>query len=340
MEASKSAVYRQTTWQDILEAADLPAELRSFLDVRSDGVWVIDAGHPDLNWHPLRELNDPVENDPRQKPHLPFPFSARDLAAFLIGSLGYFIQIRFGEWEDGPDEAILECLPGEAIAAKDAIRKAYQAYREALAEVGSLDTVHAQRVNELRAKLDNAREQARAALGVKAMAKSPAYKKAKKDYRQADIGNDAAVTKWREKMVQHLLKPGSNGNSPGLVSRVDDSPPTSGKPRDKTESAQPARDETTPALGRVHSTNRRTNALRAVIEQAKLAAVDASDWANVWNELVKIAASDQRPAPLLGYTEGEGVKYQNDNEKKPVAFLTRQALRKRLSPRGTAKRGR
>ncbi len=74
----------------------------------------------------------------------------------------------------------------------------------------------------------------------------------------------------------------------------------------------------------------RSNALAAVIEKAKQQAVDSANWQSVWNALVVLAQSADRPAPLLGYIEGEGVKYQTDKVEKPVAFFTRDACRKRL----------
>ena len=76
--------------------------------------------------------------------------------------------------------------------------------------------------------------------------------------------------------------------------------------------------------------NGRSNALTAVISQAMSEALDRNNWQSIWAALVAIASRDDRPAPLLGYTEGEGVKYQSYKEANPVTFLTCDALRKRL----------
>lgn len=85
------------------------------------------------------------------------------------------------------------------------------------------------------------------------------------------------------------------------------------------------------AYGITHTTKKkRTSALNAVITKARSCATDGADWLSVWNELVSMAKADHRPAPLLGYTEGEGVKYQTDKEEGPVAYLTRDAFRKRF----------
>ena len=80
-----------------------------------------------------------------------------------------------------------------------------------------------------------------------------------------------------------------------------------------------------------HTTKQnRTSSLNAVISKARSRATDGTDWMSAWNELVAMAKADDRPAPLLGYTEGEGIKYQADKAESPVAFLSRDAFRKRV----------
>lgn len=75
---------------------------------------------------------------------------------------------------------------------------------------------------------------------------------------------------------------------------------------------------------------RRTDPLTAVLAQARGQAVDGNDWQSVWAALVALATPPTRPAPLLGYVEGEGVQYRVDSAAQPVGYLTRDALRKRL----------
>lgn len=88
--------------------------------------------------------------------------------------------------------------------------------------------------------------------------------------------------------------------------------------------AEPARspapvhdDEPTPA---------RTDALSGVIKRAVREA-GAADWQSVWGALVQLAQSAKRPPPLLGYVDGEGVKYEGPSG---VEFFTREACRRRL----------
>jgi hypothetical protein len=82
--------------------------------------------------------------------------------------------------------------------------------------------------------------------------------------------------------------------------------------------------------GIVHKQRRRADALAAVIDTAKQLATAPNDWTSIWAALVVLAQKPSRPAPLLGYTEGEGVKYQTDNAERPDGWLTRDAFRKRF----------
>ncbi|MGT2509774.1 hypothetical protein [Cupriavidus basilensis] len=80
----------------------------------------------------------------------------------------------------------------------------------------------------------------------------------------------------------------------------------------------------------MHRIRTRAHALRAVIEAAKVNAAACDDYHSVWATLVLLAEGENRPAPLLGYVEGEGVKYQTD---KGIKFFTKDALRKQMDPR-------
>ena len=77
-------------------------------------------------------------------------------------------------------------------------------------------------------------------------------------------------------------------------------------------------------------TTKRSNALTAVIASAAQSAQDPADYQSVWAELVKLADSQNRPAPLLGFVEAEGVKYQADNGVNGVKFFTKRNLSDRM----------
>jgi hypothetical protein len=55
----------------------------------------------------------------------------------------------------------------------------------------------------------------------------------------------------------------------------------------------------------VHKQKSRGDVLAAVIELAKQAAADPSDYQSVWASLVSLAEGKDHPAPLTGYAEGE-----------------------------------
>ncbi len=58
--------------------------------------------HPDtdglLAWHPWCEVSMPGSPNPLDEPWLRFPFTARQLAAFMADGWGFFIQERYGDW--------------------------------------------------------------------------------------------------------------------------------------------------------------------------------------------------------------------------------------------------
>lgn len=83
-----------------------------------------------------------------------------------------------------------------------------------------------------------------------------------------------------------------------------------------------------------HKISRRASPLAAVLALAKDQALDPTDWLSTWAALVKLAGGPNRPPPLTGYIEGEGVKYQTDDADRPAGYLTRDAFRKRFERKG------
>jgi hypothetical protein len=76
-----------------------------------------------------------------------------------------------------------------------------------------------------------------------------------------------------------------------------------------------------------HALGTRSNPLKAVIDKAKSLAEDPSDTHSVWAALSKLAQENSRPAPLLGYAEAEGVKWDDNGT---VKFFTKKNLTDRL----------
>lgn len=76
----------------------------------------------------------------------------------------------------------------------------------------------------------------------------------------------------------------------------------------------------------VHRVGNRAHPLDGVIAEARRRAV-RDDWLTVWGELTRMAERPDRPAPLMGYAPGDGLKVQSDD---PEGFRchSREAFRK------------
>lgn len=106
------------------------------------------------------------------------------------------------------------------------------------------------------------------------------------------------------------------------------------KVKPPTTQPAPAKAEVHPPVdssqtARTHRIARRINALSAVIDKAKKNSAAPDDYQSVWAALMALAQTANRPSPLLGYADGEGVKWDDDGT---VKFFTKDALRKRMNP--------
>lgn len=70
---------------------------------------------------------------------------------------------------------------------------------------------------------------------------------------------------------------------------------------------------------------KRAHALRSIIDMAKQNAINSNSTSDVYSELIKLA--DTKQGSLLGFVDGEGVKYQSDLG---VKFYTKRMLREQL----------
>jgi hypothetical protein len=91
------------------------------------------------------------------------------------------------------------------------------------------------------------------------------------------------------------------------------------------EETKQGRLHTRPAAG--SSLRKRSNPLTAIIDMAKREAADQNDTHSVWAALVKLASQNAPPAPLVGYADEEGVKWEAEGT---VNFLTKRNLADRL----------
>jgi hypothetical protein len=205
------------------------------LQITDAGVFY-DSGIPVelLRWKFGHELAGP-NKPPSAGPALPFPFTASQLAAFMLWGWGNYFQDAFGRLDCGPNEFVLNGEHEDAADAYEALRQAYVIYRKALHVVGELDNGEQQRAHELLGKSADAFDQAlerekvmeRVVIG-KNKDGSPIYgdfiaiderlaraKEAvaaqKAQALQAKAEADAALKTWRRAMVRQLLQPEVDG---------------------------------------------------------------------------------------------------------------------------------
>lgn len=140
-------LYQEAVARVILEVA---AEdmIGSIFRIDARGVW-IDAPVSEFdNWHPAMEIDEPGSPDPLSDPSLPFPFTARQLAAFALSGMGRFVADCFfgdgpyfwtgeGPWGDSVEQRdeMLGRLPARGIKAKRALLEAHKAYTVAATSI-------------------------------------------------------------------------------------------------------------------------------------------------------------------------------------------------------------
>lgn len=90
-----------------------------------------------LTWTPLWE--NPEGPSPLDNPALRFPFSAAQLAAFLLDGPGQLLADGSGDWADGPDEDFLQGLGGQYKGTKEVLRAAFRLLCTAQSQIGPLN---------------------------------------------------------------------------------------------------------------------------------------------------------------------------------------------------------
>ena len=208
-----------------------PFRAKYFLDdqgARVDKDYWVD----DLAWHPLCEIMAPGSPNPLDEPWLPFPFTARQLAALMVDGWGYFIRKKYGEWDEGPDEAELCSIGILGGKAREAITAAYQAYRDAVELAPKLDRDLADTTDAL---VHQYRREHEAAME-REKVREPGIADTEYTDRLGRVNDavaavgelmtaarmsaDAAYFKWRRAVVQHLLLPVDQVDSEAFESQV------------------------------------------------------------------------------------------------------------------------
>ena len=158
--------------------------------------------HKLQSWKPVTAFQDD-QNAPdcKDTPALPFPFDARDLAAFMLDGVGAFVADYYGDWEDGPETECLNDIDPSNNYARRAVREAFDAYRLAIEKVGKYDM-------DALARRDAAHT---------AYWKSSNDKALLKAFEDAEAEWDAAYQAWLTKMVRCLLEPQAAAPAPEVA---------------------------------------------------------------------------------------------------------------------------
>ena len=151
-----------------------------------------------LRWRPARQLQLlPGAPEVKGTPMLPNPFTARELAAFMLEGAGALVADFYGEWDDGPDPESLRAIDPDSKARR-AVTEAFTAYRLAIEKVGKYDM-------DALARRDAAHT---------AYWKSSNDKALLKAFEDAEAEWDAAYQAWLTKMVRCLLEPQAAAPAP------------------------------------------------------------------------------------------------------------------------------
>lgn len=151
-----------------------------------------------LRWRPARQLQHlPGAPEVKGTPMLPNPFTARELAAFMLDGAGALVADFYGEWDDGPDPDSLRAIDPDSKARR-AVTEAFTAYRLAIEKVGKYDM-------DALARRDAAHT---------AYWKSSNDKALLKAFEDAEAEWDAAYQAWLTKMVRCLLEPQAAAPAP------------------------------------------------------------------------------------------------------------------------------
>lgn len=213
----------QTYSKKVAEAI-LRGHFVSQFEIRDNGVWTVPFERPEDEWTAVCDLEGPEAPDPLTTPSLPFPFTANQLAAFMLDGPGAGLTTVYGNWVDEPDAETLEEIGVQGTKVREVLRAAYAILRQTQDAVGALDMEQQQRAEELRLKLARASHRAykrERAIGpsfpsverLRRIATAEELMSAlKAEATRALADSGTAFRTWRRSMVQQLLQPQDQQN--------------------------------------------------------------------------------------------------------------------------------
>lgn len=191
--------------------------------LREDGAWLRpNADSDSLNWTPSCDLDEgPTSLDPLITPALPFPFTARQFAAFMLDGWGRHLAQRFAGKDGQPDMDLVQTLLGSVRDAqpRKAIVEAFSLLAQARQQVGVPDMNVAQAEQAAAAAFDGAMKEANRLhnwreVGIAADERNARVRKRNKlaaaekaALRRAREAREKDEGAWRKAMVRWLLTP-------------------------------------------------------------------------------------------------------------------------------------
>ncbi len=188
----------------------------TYIDLFPSGVEGVEAGNV-FEWNPACDTEN--DADPKITPLLPVPFSANELAAFLLYGVGDYIQERLGRIGELDEDQLLRLGGIRDKLPREALRTAYAEAKRAQQIVG-LPAIEAQALADaLSEQLDEAECEANHRLGVfardisteEASRRRAMVVESLADLRKrTQVARSEATAKtaqWRRAMVRQLLEP-------------------------------------------------------------------------------------------------------------------------------------
>ena len=320
---------------------DNPDNPEDYMEFRPDGLWTTEKvsayvrrnkEQSWIEWTPACDLDGPNAPDPQTTPSLPFPFTANQLAAFMLDGVGWFTVDALGGWDEGPNPSVMEELPIWGTKAREAVEGAYQAYRDAETEVGRFDGNAHAHVQRLEADYKNARSDFAKEHGVgeAGVAEAKRDERIKWEYaaiadklaslKVAGMAADTAWGAWRKAMVRQLLqsqadtepapKVAASAAPVASASKIEGAVPPPGAPVVEVPAPEP-RPAATWTLTKRKRFQGYTEPLYLLLEAAHIAGQPQP----TAREVLRAFAKEQ-PSQIAKVIEGESLDYYLANSAK------------------------
>ena len=233
------AKYNLKHAKEILE----PYAPKDYLRFDERGVWpgierdlLLQTETEGLRWRPARQLQHlPGAPEVKDTPMLPNPFTARELAAFMLEGTGALVAHCYGERDDGPDPDSLRAIDPDSKARR-AVTEAFTAYREAEGIVGPYPRALQADADRAREAYNEANQRANEREGVPGAVPGTDDSTARRARAVASVAaqeakmhttiaaSRQASEEWLTKMVRCLLEPQAAAPAPVMTDSASNMP--------------------------------------------------------------------------------------------------------------------